>query len=112
METENERHKVFNFQISKLDSKTSNENPEEVFNNIDSAAKINIAPGFVLRSIETGEYRYFYAHENNTLFEKPLLLCTKADMITIEGKGEKIDIVEQCTQKRQNTKWRVKLITK
>ena len=24
---------------------------------------------------------------------------------------EKIDIVEQCTQKRQNTKWRFKLIT-
>ena len=32
-------------------------------------AKINIALGFVLRNIETGEYRHFYAHENNTLFE-------------------------------------------
>ena len=39
------------------------------------------------------------------------LLCTKADLITIQGKVEKFDIVEQCTQERQNTKWRFKLIT-
>ena len=32
-------------------------------------------------------------------------------MITIQGKVEKFDIVKQCTQERQNTKWRFKLIT-
>ena len=110
-EMENGRHKVFNFQMSKLDTKIINEKLEEVFNKLDSAAKINIALGFVLRNIETGEYRYFYAHENNTLFEKTHLLCTKADLKTIQGKVEKFDIVEQCTQERQNTKWRFKLIT-
>ena len=110
-EMENRRNKVFNFQMSKLDTKIINEKLEEVFNKLDSAAKINIALGFVLQNIETGEYRYFYAHENNTLFEKSHLLCTKADLITIQGKVEKFDIVEQCTQERQNTKWRFKLIT-
>ena len=110
-EMENGRHKVFNFQMSKLNTKIINEKFEEVFNKLDSAAKINISLGFVLRNIETGEYRYFYSHENNTLFEKPHLLCTKADLITIKGKVEKFDIVEQCTQERQNTKWRFKLIT-
>ena len=110
-EMEKGRHKVFNFQMSKLDIKILNEKLEEAFNKLDSAAKINIALGFVLRNIETGEYRYFYAHENNTLFEKPHLLCTKEDLITIQGKVEKIDIVEQCTQERQNTKWRFKLNT-
>ena len=45
------------------------------------------------------------------MFEKSHLLCTKADLITIQGKVEKVDIVEQCTQERQNTKWRFKLIT-
>ena len=108
---ENGKHKVFNFQMSKLDTKVINEKLEEVFNKLDSAAKINIALGFVLRNIKTGEYRYFYAHENNTLFEKSHLLCTKADLITIQGKVEKFDIVEQCTQERQNTKWRFTLIT-
>ena len=58
-EMKNGRHKVFNFQMSKLDTKKINENLEEVFNQLDSAAKINIALGFVLRKIETGEYQYF-----------------------------------------------------
>ena len=38
-------------------------------------------------------------------------LCTKAYLISIQGKVEKFDIVEQSTQERQNTKWRFKLIT-
>ena len=54
-EMENGRHKVFNFQMSKLDTKIINEKLEEVFNKLDSAAKINIALGFVLRNVETGE---------------------------------------------------------
>ena len=108
---ENGRHKVPNFQMSKLDSKSINEKLEEVFNKMDSAAKINIALGFVLPKVDTGEYRYYYAHENNILFEKSHLLYTKADLITIQGKVEKFDIVEQCTQERRNTKWRLNLIT-
>ena len=109
-EMENGRHQVITFQMSKLDTKIINENLE-VFNKLDSAAEINIALGFVLRNFETGEYRFFYAHENKTLFEKTHLLCTKADLISIQGKVEKFAIVEQYTQERQNTKWRFKLIT-
>ena len=111
-EMENGRHKVFKFQMSKLDTKIINEKLEEVFNKLDSAAKINVALGFVLRNFKTGEYQYFYAHEKNTLYEKSHLLCSKSDLITIQGKVEKFDEVEQCTQERQNTKWWFKLITK
>ena len=39
------------------------------------------------------------------------MLCFKADLTTIQGKEEKFDIVEQCTQERQNTKRRFNLIT-
>ena len=45
----------------------------------------------------------FYAHENNILFEKSNLLCTKADLITKQGKVEKLDKVEQGTQKNTRT---------
>ena len=110
-EMENGRHKLFKFQMSKFDTKIINEKLEEAFNKLDSAAKIFFALGFVLHNVETGEYRYYYAHENNTLFEKSHLLCTKADLITKKGKTEKFDIVEQCTQERQNTKWWFKMIT-
>ena len=97
--------------MSKLGTKRVNEKPEEVFNKLDSAAKINIALGFVLRNIETDEYQYFYAHENNIFFQKSHLLCTKKDLKTIQGKVEKFDIVEQSTQEYENTKWKFKLIT-
>ena len=89
-EMENRRHRPLNFQISKLDTKIINEELEEVFNKLNSAAKFNIALGFVLQNIDTGEYRYFYPHENNILFEKSHLLCTKADLITIQGKIDKM----------------------
>ena len=86
IEMENGRHKVFNFQLSKLDPNLVNEKLDQVFEKLDFAAKINISLGFVLRKIETGEYRYFYAHENNTLFDKSILFCTKADLTTIQNK--------------------------
>ena len=67
--------------MSKLDTKINNEKLEENFNNLNSAAYTIIAQGFVLRNNETGKNRYFYAHENDTLFEKPHLLCTKVDLV-------------------------------
>ena len=47
----------------------------------------------------------------NSFYVKSHLLCTKPNLITSHGKVEKIDIGEQCTQERQNTKWKFKLIT-
>ena len=104
-EMENGRHKEFNFQLSKLYPNLVNEKLDQVFEKLDCAAKIIIALEFVLRTIETGENRNFYAHENNTLFDKPILLCTKADLMTIQNKANKQDFIEVCTQERQNTKW-------
>ena len=49
--------------------------------------------------------------KKNTLFDKSILLCTKADLTTIQNKVNKQDIIEICTQERQNTKRRFKLIT-
>ena len=100
MEMENGRYKVFTFQMPKSDTRSINEKLKEVFNKIDLAAKIDIALRFVLRKVQTGEYWYYYAHENNTLVEKLPLLRTKADLITIQGKYENFDIVQQCTQER------------
>ena len=80
-EMEDGRHKVFNFQMSKLNTKIINEKFGEVFNKLNSVAKINIALGFVLQSIETSEYQFFYAHENNTSFGRSHLLCRKRKRI-------------------------------
>ena len=40
-----------------------------------------------------------------------MLICTKVDLTSIQMKVNKQDINEVCTQERQNTEWRFKLIT-
>ena len=109
-EIEKGRHKVFNLQMTYLDDKVKDEKLNEVFNKVESAAEINIALGFVIGNEDTGEYRCYYAYKNNTSFEKMPLLCTKADLIRIQGENEMFDIGDQCPQERQNTKWRSMLI--
>ena len=61
--------------------------------------------------MDTDEYRYFYAHENTTFFEKSHLLCSKGDLVSLQDRIEKLDLVETCAQERENTKWRFTLTT-
>ena len=84
---------------------------KEVIEKLNCAAKVNLALGFILRKVDTDEYRYFYAHENNTFFEKCHLLCSKGDLVSLQDRIEKMDLVEKCAQERENTKWRFALTT-
>ena len=70
-----------------------------------------MALGFILRNVDTDEYRYFYAHENNTFFEKSHLLCSKGDLVSLQDRIEKMDLVKTCAQQREKTKWRFALTT-
>ena len=56
--------------------------------------------------LDTDGYRYFYAHENNTFFEKSHLLSSKGDLVSLQDRVQKMDSVETCAQERANTKWR------
>ena len=66
-EIENGRHRVFNFAMSSFDMSVLNDKLDYVFKQLKYAAKVNLAFGFVLKNIEDGMYRYFYAHENKTI---------------------------------------------
>ena len=72
-EMENWRHKV-NFQISKLDV---HEKLEEVFNKLDSAAKINIALEYILPNIEAVKIG-FNTHSKIILGSKILIYCVRS----------------------------------
>ena len=61
---------MFNFKLSKLDPNEIKEKLKEVFEKLNCAAKLNLALGFILRNVDTDEYRYFYAHENKVFFWK------------------------------------------
>ena len=110
-EMENGRHRVFNFAISSFDMSLLNDKLDYVFKELKCAAKVNLAFGFVLKNIEDGMCRYFYAHENNTIMETSKFVCTQADMTTSKDRMQKKDIVDLCTRERANTKWKFYKLT-
>ena len=110
-EMENGRHRAFNFAMSSFDISLLNGKLDYVFKERKCAAKVNLALGFVLKNIEDGMFRYFYAHENNTIMEKSKLVCTPADFVNLKEKFQKMDIIGLCTRERANTKWKFYKLT-
>ena len=108
---EHGRQEVFNFSLSKLDTNEINKKLNEVFENLKCAAKVNLALGFLLQNIENNDYRYYYPHENNLLLDRAHLLSNKNDLLNLQSEIGKFDLIETCTQERQNSKWRFALIT-
>ena len=84
----------------KLDPNEINVKSTEVFKKLNCAAKVNLALGFILRNADDDKYRYLYLNENNTFFEKTLFLCSKGDLVSLQDRVEKMDLVETCAQER------------
>ena len=68
-ELENGRLRIFDFAMLSFDVSLLNDKLDYVFKEMKCAAKGNLAFGFVLKNIEDGLCRFFYAHENNTIME-------------------------------------------
>ena len=110
-EMENGRHRVLNFAMSSLKMSLLNDKLDYVFKELKWAAKVILAFGFVLKNIEDGMCRFFYAQENNTIMGRSKLVCTQADMTNLKDRVQKMDIVYYCTQERANTMWKFYKLT-
>ena len=110
-EIEKGRHRVFNFAMNNLNIEHVKEKLDVVFNKLTCAAKINLAFGFILKSVDDGACRYFYPHENSTILERSKLVCTKGDMNKVKDTLDRSDLIGSCTHERPNTKWRFYKIT-
>ena len=110
-ELERARHKVFNYAVETLNETIVNEKLDHFFNNLKCAAKVNLAFGFILKNIEDGGFRYFYAHENNTLLDRSKLVCTHDDLAKLKDFLNKTDVIESCSRERMKTKWRFYKLT-
>ena len=106
-ELEKVRHRVFNFTASTFDNSFINKKLDLVLKELNCAAKFNLALGFFLKNVDDGSFRYFYAHENNTVMVRSKLVCTPDDITNLKEKLQKMDIVDLCTRERANTKWRI-----
>ena len=104
-EIENGRYRSFNFAVSSFDMSLLNDKLDYVFKELRCAAKVNLAFEFVLKNNADGMCIYFYAHESNTIMERSKLVCTRADMINMESRMQKMDIVDIYTRERTNTRW-------
>ena len=100
------RQSVFNFAVNNLTAQVIEEKLDRVLNKLNCVEKLKLALGFILKNIEDGKFRYFYAYENNTLLEQPKLVSNKDDMAKLKEILKKTDVIESCTKERSNTKWR------
>ena len=94
-----------------LNETVVNEKLDNFFKNLICAAKLNLAFGLVLKNIEDGAFRYFYAHENYTLLDRSKLVCTHDDLAKLKGFLNQTDVIESCSRERTNTKWRFYKLT-
>ena len=97
------RHSVFNFAVNNLTAQVIEEKLDCVLDKLKCVAKLNLALGFILKNIEDGNFRYFYAHENNTPLEQSKLVSNKDDMTKLKEIFKKTDVIESCTKERSNT---------
>ena len=102
-EHERARHKVFNYAVETLNEPIVNEKLDHFFNNLKCAAKVNMAFGLILKNIEGGGFRYFYAHENNTLLDRSKLVRTRDDLAELKDFLNKSDVIEFCSRERMST---------
>ena len=100
------RHSVFNFVFNSLTAEVIKEKRDSVLDKLKCAAKLNLALGFILRSIEDGKFRHFFAHENNTLLEQSKLVNYEGDSAKLKKISKKTEVIESCTNESSNTKWR------
>ena len=95
------RHSVFNFAVNNLTAQVIEKKVDRVLDKLKCVAKPNLALAFILKNIEDGKFRYFYAHENNTLLEQSKLVSNKDDMTNLKEILKKRDVIETCTKKVQ-----------
>ena len=58
------RHSVFNFAVNNLTAQVIQDKLDRVLDKLKCVAKPKLALGFILKNMEDGKFRYFYAHEN------------------------------------------------
>ena len=111
-EIQKRRHSVFIFGVNNLTAQVIEEQLDRVLYKLKCVAKLNLALAFILKNIEDGKFRYFHAHENNTLVEQSKRVSSKDDMAKLKENLKKTDAIESYTKERTNTKWRFFKLTK
>ena len=98
------RQRVFNLAMNILDTHTLSQKLDKVFKKLECVAKLNVAFGFVLKNVDDGIFRFYYAHEKNFLMERSKLVETEKCLIKNQNEVSNTDVIEACRKQRANTK--------
>ena len=108
---ENGRRRVFYFAMLSFNMSLHNDKLDYLFKKLNCAAKINLAFRIILKNIEDGLCRSFYAPENKTIMDRSKLVCAQAYMTILKDRRQKMEIVHICTRDRIHTKWKIYKLT-
>ena len=67
---------------------------QAIFRSQKNAFKINLAFGFILSNVETGEKRYYYPSQNGLVLDQPLVVANKADLRRVLQRVGQMDWLE------------------
>ena len=83
---------------------------EQVFCHQSQAFKINMSFSYILQNCETGEYRFFYASNNEQLLNIPKLIRNQEDLNKLLDYLASKDYPTFLKQHRPNSKWTIERI--
>ena len=83
-----------------------NETFDHSFKNLNCAAKVILAFGFILNYIEDEGFRILYTHKNNSLVGWSTFLCTMDHLAKLNDNYKKTDVIDSCRRIRLITKWK------
>ena len=108
---ERARQKVFKYAVETLKETIVDEKLDHFFNNLKCASKVNLAFDFILKNIEDGGFRYFYAPGNKTLLDRSKLECSHDGLAKLKDDLNKSDVIESCSTERLSSKWSICKLT-
>ena len=73
--------------------------------------KLNMSMGFILQNRDTLEFRYFHAHANSNLFDRPVFVKNVHDLDRLMERVRDLDIIAQLSVQRPDTKYRLVVVT-
>ena len=83
---------------------------EQVFHCQYQAFKINMSFSYIPQNCETGEYRFFYASNNEQLLNIPKLICNQKDLNKLLDRLASKDFPTFLKQHHPNSKWTIERI--
>ena len=97
---------VYHFMvIGELNDKEIKKFLWKVVDDRNDSFKLNMALGYILRHIESGELRFFYPSQNSLLLDLPLLIENKQDIREVPEKLSVDYLNAHVYTQRPSTKW-------